>query len=66
MYSGNSRRDGIKVFQTGDSATSARLLGIRLVFSFKNIVDATSLGMRDDHLGAMTSFVPPRLHSNSS
>ena len=48
MSFGNSRRDGIKVFQIGNSMTFARLLGIRLMFSFRNIVASTSPGMRDD------------------
>ena len=42
--------------------TSTILLGIRLMFNFKNIVTATDLGLSDDGLGAMTSFIPPRLH----
>ena len=45
---------------------SVRLLGIRLMFSFKNIVAATSLGFRDDRLGAMTSLIPLRLHADSN
>ena len=45
MLFGNSGQDGIKVFQMGDFVTVAMLLGIRLVFSFKNIVASTSTGM---------------------
>ena len=53
-----------QVFQIG--VTSVGLLEIKLMFKFQNIVAATSLGLRDDCLGAMTSFIPPRLHSYSS
>jgi hypothetical protein len=42
----------------GDSATSAGLSRIRLMFNFKNIDVAMSLGLRDDCLGAMISFIP--------
>jgi hypothetical protein len=63
---GNLGRDGIKVFQIGEYATSAGLLGIRLMFSFKNIVAPTTLGVRDDRLDAMTSFISPILHLDSS
>ena len=63
MSSSNSRLNGIKVFQIGDSTTSARLLGIKLMLNFKNIVASMSTGLKDDHLGAMASFIPPRLHS---
>ena len=62
----NSRRDGIKVFQIRDSATFARLLGIGLMFNLKNIIASTSMGLRDDHLDAMTSIInPPKLHLDS-
>ena len=51
MSSGNLERDGLKVFQTRDSATHVGLLGIKLKFSFKkNIVATMSLGLRDDHV----------------
>ena len=46
--------------------TSTGLLGIRLMFTFKNIAASTSMGLRDNCLGAMTSFIPPTLHSYSS
>ena len=42
-----------------DSANSVGLLGIRLMFSFKNIITATTLVLRDDCLVGMTSFIPP-------
>ena len=66
MSSGYSGRDGIKVLQIGDSVTCVGLLRIRLMFNSKNIAASTSLGLRDDRLGAMTSFIPPRSHSNSN
>jgi hypothetical protein len=50
MSSGYSRQDEIKVFQFGDSVTYVGILGIRLMFNFKNIIASTSLG-------AMTSLV---------
>ena len=59
-------QDRIKVFQIKDSATSVGLLRIKLMFSFKNIVATMSLGLKDDLLGAMTSFIPPRLYSYSN
>jgi hypothetical protein len=59
-------RDGIKVFLIGVSATYVGLLGIKLMFNFRNIVITTRMGLRDDCLGAMTSFIPPRLHSDSN
>ena len=62
----NQGQDQIKVFQIKDFVTSVGLLGIRLVFNLKNIIASTSMGLRDDRLGAMTSLIPPRLHSNSS
>jgi hypothetical protein len=52
-------------FQIGDLAIFVGLLGIRFMFNFKNIVDVMSLGLRDDCLGARTSFIPPRLHTYS-
>ena len=45
MSSGNSSRHGIKAFQIEDSATFAVLLGIGLLFGFKNIVASTSLDL---------------------
>ena len=53
-------------FQIRDLAIFVGLLGIRLMFNFKNIVAATSLGSRDDCLGAMISFIPTRFHSYSN
>ena len=41
----NSRREGIKVFQIEDYTTSVVLLGLRLMFIFKNIVASTSLSL---------------------
>ena len=45
MSFGNSRRDGIKVFQIEDFATFVVLLGIMLMFTFKNISTSTSPGL---------------------
>jgi hypothetical protein len=54
------------VFQIRDYATTARLLGTRPCSISKNIVVAMSLGMRNDRLSAITSFILPKLHSDSS
>ena len=66
MSSDYLRRDGIKMFQIINFMTYARLLGIKLMFSFKNIDVAMSLGLRDDRLGAMTSCIPLSSHSHST
>jgi hypothetical protein len=46
------------VFQIRVSATFAGLLRIRLMFNLKNIAIAMIPSLRDDRLGAMTSFIP--------
>ena len=45
--------------------TLVGLLEMKLMFNFKNIVASTSPGLRDDCLGAMTSFIPPFIHARS-
>jgi hypothetical protein len=56
----------IKVFQIKDFATSFGLSRIGLMLNFKNIAASTSRGLRDNRLGAMTSFIPSIPHLDSS
>jgi len=66
MAYGSLGRDEVTVFQIEDCVTSARLFEMRLMLNFKNIIASTSPGVRDDHLGAMASFIPLRAHSYST
>ena len=49
-----------------DSKTFVGLLRVRLMFNSENIAHPMSLGLRDDHFGAMTSFFLPILHHDFS